>query len=269
MDEKKIAAMREGGKIMGQVMQALRRHVRAGMTGREIDAWVRSEIVKRGAGVAYDMLDDNFSGAICISVNDGLVHGVPDDYELAVGDKASFDLDIFYKGYFTDSAFTMIVGEEADETAKYGEWWPGAGRGGDQVGAPAVRRMLSVTESAMWEGVEKVKAGVHLGDVGNAVERVLRKGKLGVIENYIGHGIGKTMHEDPDVPNYGKKGTGYILKAGDTICIEPMSSLGKPKNYTAEDGWTVKMKDGSWGCHFEHTILVLEDGHEVLTLWPN
>ena len=248
MDEQKISAMREGGKILGNLLRDLKGYVKPGMTGKEVDAWVRKEIVRRGAGVAYDMLpkDEEFPGAICISVNDALVHGAPNDEPFEVGDKVSFDLDIFYKGYFTDSAFTMIVGDK---------------------GSPAVKRMIAVTESAMWEGIEQVKPGVHLGDVGAAVEKVLRAGKLGVIENYVGHGIGKGMHEDPEVPNFGKKGHGYVLKAGDTICIEPMSCLGKPKNYVdRNDGWTARMKDGSIGCHCEHTILVTDDGYEVLTL---
>ena len=244
--DKKIQAMREGGKILGNLLRDLKEYVQPGMTGKEIDAWVRKEIVARGAGVAYDMLDEEFPGAICISVNDVLVHGAPKDEPLEVGDKVSFDLDIFYKGYFTDSAFTMLVGG---------------------TGSAAVKKMISVTESSMWEGISKVKAGVHLGDIGAAVEKVLSAGKLGVIENYVGHGIGKEMHEAPDVPNYGRKGHGYVLKAGDTICIEPMSCLGKPANYIDyDDGWTVKMKDGSTGCHCEHTILVTEDGYEVLTL---
>lgn len=246
MDQTKIKAMREGGQILGHLLADLKEYVKPGMSEKEIDAWVRKEIVARGAGVAYDMLDEDFPGAICISVNDELVHGAPTDYVLEEGDKVSFDLDIFYKGYFTDSAFTMIVGKK---------------------GSPAVKKMISVTESAMWEGIELVREGVHLGDIGYAIEKVLRAGKLGVIENYIGHGIGKTMHEAPEVPNYGKRGHGYVLKAGDTICIEPMSSLGKPANYVdRENNWTVKMKDGSIGCHCEHTVLVLPDGYEVLTL---
>lgn len=246
MDTKKIEAMREGGQILGHLLADLKEYVKPGMSGKEVDAWVREEIVKRGAEVAYDMIEDEFPGAICISVNDELVHGAPTDYVFEDGDKVSFDLDIYYKGYFTDSAFTMIVGKG---------------------GSPAVKRMISVTESAMWEGIEQVKAGAHIGDIGYAVEKVLRAGKLGVIENYIGHGIGKTMHEAPDVPNYGKRGRGYVLKAGDTICIEPMASLGKPANYVDKDSnWTVKMKDGSIGAHCEHTVLVLEDGYEVLTL---
>ena len=242
----KIAAMRAGGKILGNLLKDLKAYVKPGMTGKQIDAWVRKEIIARKAGVAYDLLEEKFPGAICISINDALVHGAPTEEPLEVGDKVSFDLDIYYKGYFTDSAFTMIVGDK---------------------GSPAVKKMISVTESALWEGIAQVKPGSHIGDIGHAVETVLRRGHLGVIENYIGHGIGKTMHEAPEVPNYGKKGHGYKLVEGDTICIEPMSCLGKPANYV-EDGnnWTVKMKDGSIGCHFEHTILVTKDGYEVLTL---
>ena len=248
MDLKKIEAMREGGHILGGILADLKKYVKPGMSELEIDNWVRNEIVKRGAGVAYDMLPkgEEFPGAICISVNDELVHGAPSDYVLEEGDKVSFDLDVFYKGYFTDAAFTMIVGEK---------------------GSPAVKKMISVTESAMWEGIEQVKEGARIGDIGYAVAKVLKAGKLGVIENYVGHGIGKTMHEEPEVPNYGHRGIGYRLKAGDVICIEPMSCLGKSANYVdRESGWTVKMKDGSVGCHCEHTVLVLPDGYEVLTL---
>ena len=244
--DEKIAAMREGGKIMGNLLRDLKEYVKPGMTGKEVDAWVRKEIVKRGAKVSYDMLEEDFPGAICVSINDELVHGAPKDEPLEVGDKVSFDLVIYYKGYHTDSAFTMLVGGE---------------------GSPAVKKMIQVTEASLWEGIEQVKPGAHIGDIGHAVETVLRKGHLGVIENYIGHGIGKTMHEAPEVPNYGKKGHGYKLVEGDTICIEPMSCLGKPANYVdKDDNWSVKMKDGSIGCHCEHTILVTKDGYEVLTL---
>lgn len=246
MVNEKIVAMREGGQILGKLLADLKEYVQPGMSELAIDAWVRKEILARGAGVAYDMLDDDFPGAICISTNDELVHGAPSDYVLEKGDKVSFDLDIFYKGYFTDSAFTMLVGGE---------------------GSTAVKRMISVTEAAMWEGIAQVRAGVHLGDVGFAVEKTLRSGKLGVVRNYIGHGIGKTMHEAPDVPNFGKRGRGYVLREGDVICIEPMSSLGKPANHVSkQDGWTAILDDGSIGCHFEHTVLVTKDGYEVLTL---
>ena len=244
--KEKITAMREGGKILGNLLKDIKEYVQPGMTGKEVDAWVREQIVARGAGVAYDDLEEEFPGAICISVNDELVHGAPSDEPFEEGDKVSFDEVIKYKGYYVDAAFTMIVGEH---------------------GSPAVKKMISVTESALWEGISEVKPGAHIGTIGHAVEKVLRKGHLGVIENYIGHGIDKKMHQAPEVPNYGRKGTGYKLVEGDTICIEPMSCLGKPANYVdKDDNWSVKMKDGSIGCHCEHTILVTADGYEVLTL---
>lgn len=244
--ERKITAMRKGGKILGEVLRGLKAYVQPGITGKEIDAWVREQIVKRGAKVAYDYLEESFPGAICISVNDALVHGAPTDEVLEDGDKVSFDLDVLYDGYYTDSAFTMIVGSG---------------------GSPAVKEMIKTTEKAMWAGIDVVRPGVRIGDIGYAVEKVLRRGKLGVIENYVGHGIGKEMHMAPDVPNYGIRGHGYSLKVGDTICIEPMSCLGKPANYVDEDSnWTVRMKDGSIGCHCEHTVLVTEEGCDVLTL---
>lgn len=243
--EQKISAMRVGGKILGNLLRDLKAYVQPGMTGKEIDAWVRREIVARGAEVAYDFLEEKFPGAICISVNDTLVHGAPNDEVLEAGDKVSFDLDIRYKGYYVDSAFTMLVGG---------------------TGSPAIKEMIKTTERAMWAGIDVVFPGATTGDIGYAVEKVLRKGKLGVIENYIGHGIGLEMHMPPEVPNYGLRGHGYRLKVGDTICIEPMSSLGKPTNYVDETNWSVKMKDGSIGCHCEHTVLVTEDGSEVLTL---
>ncbi len=243
--EQKISAMRAGGKILGNLLKDLRAYVQPGMTGKEIDAWVRQEIVSRGAEVAYDFLEEKFPGAICVSVNDTLVHGAPDDEILEVGDKVSFDLDIRYRGYYVDSAFTMLVGN---------------------TGSPAVKEMIKTTEKAMWAGIDVVFPGATTGDIGYAVEKVLRKGKLGVIENYIGHGIGEEMHMPPEVPNYGLRGHGYRLKVGDTICIEPMSSLGKPANYVDKTNWSVKMRDGSIGCHCEHTILVTEDGPEILTM---
>ena len=246
MDEKKISAMRAGGKIMAQIFAELKDYTKAGMTGREISDWVEKKILEAGASVAYYEPEVNFPGSICISVNDELIHGTPKDIPFEEGDKISYDLVIKYQGYYVDSAFTMIIGKPT----------------------AAQKHLLSFTESSLYEGIEQVKAGAKLGDIGAAVEKTLEKGKLGVIRNYVGHGIGKSMHMPPEVPNYGKKGQGYELKAGDTICIEPMSSLGKPDTIIVEDeddGWTVCLKDGSLGCHFEHTILVTEDGYEILT----
>ena len=245
MDQKKVAAMRKGGKIMAKIFDELRDYTKAGMTGKEIDAWVAKKIVDYGCGVAYYEPEVDFPGSICISVNDELIHGIPKDIPLEEGDKVSYDLVIKYNGYYVDSAFTMIVGKAS----------------------AAQKHLLSFTESALYEGIDKVRPGAKLGDIGYAVQKQLEKGKLGVITNYVGHFIGNKMHLEPEVPNYGKRGHGYTLKVGDTLCIEPMSSLGKPDNIVVEgdDGWTVCLKDGSLGAHFEHTVLVTEDGYEILT----
>lgn len=245
MNEKKLSAMRAGGKIMAQIFADLKEYTKPGMTGREISDWVEAQIKKHGASVAYYEPEVDFPGSICISVNDELIHGIPKDIPFEEGDKISYDLVIKYHGYYVDSAFTMILGKPT----------------------AAQKHLLSFTESSLYEGIEQVKAGAKLGDIGAAVQKVLEKGKLGVIRNYVGHGIGEKMHMPPEVPNYGKKGQGYELQAGDVICIEPMSSLGKPDTVVIEDddGWTVCLKDGSLGCHFEHTVLVTEDGYEILT----
>lgn len=247
MDKEKITAMREGGKILGNLLRDIKKFVQPGKTGKEADEWTRKYVAEHGATCAYDeLVDDPFPGAICISVNDELVHGTPKDVPFEAGDKVSFDMVIRYKGYCVDAATTMIVGGK---------------------GSPAVKNMIRATEESLYAGIREVKPGAHIGDLGHAVEKVLRKNHLGVIENYVGHGIGKEMHMEPEIPNYGHKGTGPILSVGQTICIEPMSCLGKPANYAdKDDNWTVHIKDGSIGCHVEHTILVTETGHEILTL---
>jgi len=247
MNAEKIGAMREGGEVLGRILCELEAYVEVGMNELDIDKWVEAKILEYGAEVAYYEPAVNFPGAICISVNDGFIHGVPEDNILKDGDKVSFDLSIKYKGYYVDSAFTMVLGK----------------------GSGAVRQLITTTKGALWAGIKKVKSGTKMGDVGAAVEEVLKNGKLGVVMNYVGHGIGKEIHEKPEVPNFGKRGEGYELKTGDTICIEPMASLGKPENYVGEDGWTVIFKDGSVGAHFEHTVLVTDEGYEVLTLGEN
>lgn len=245
MDQKKIEAMRAGGKIMAQIFQELREYTQPGMTGKEVDKWVERKILSYGAGIAYYEPEVNFPGSICISVNNELIHGIPKDIPFEEGDKISYDLVIKYQGYYVDSAITMILGKPT----------------------AAQKHLLSYTESSLYEGIEQVKPGAKLGDIGFAVEKTLKKGKLGVIRDYVGHGIGEKMHMPPEVPNYGKKGQGLVLQPGDTICIEPMSSLGKPDTIVVEDddGWTVCLKDGLIGCHCEHTVLVTEDGYEIIT----
>ena len=241
-----IEAMREGGKVLAQLLADIRTYVQPGMTEREVDAWVGKEISARGAIATYKTSEVNFPGNICISVNEQIVHSVPSDYVFEVGDVVSFDLVIEYKKMKTDAAFTMVVGEEPKG---------------------AVKHLLSTTEKSLYAGIDAITgAGVSTGDIGAAIESVLQAGKLGIMRELVGHGVGLEMHMPPEVPNYGRRGTGVHLSAGDTIAIEPMASLGSEKIVSdSSDGWTISTRDGSLAAHFEHTVLITDDGVEVLT----
>ncbi len=239
-----IEAMREGGKILAGIFRDLKGQVVPGVSGKELDAWVDQEIEARGAIATYKTSEVNFPGSICISINDEIVHGIPTEYVLEKGDIASFDLVITYKGMKTDSAFTMVVGEEP---------------------TGAVKHLINLTERSLYAGIDAITGPVYTGDIGAAVEKVLAGGKLGIIRELVGHGVGHEMHQDPEVPNYGSKGTGVLLKPGDTIAIEPMATLGSEAIKTDNDGWTIRTRDGSMAAHFEHTVLILDDGVEILT----
>lgn len=239
-----IEAMREGGKLLATIFNGLKKHVQVGMSEREADAWVEAEIKRLGAVATYKTSEVNFPAVICISTNDQIVHGVPTDYRFEKGDVVGFDLVITYKGMKTDSAFTMVVGEEPKG---------------------AVKHLLNLTERSLYAGIDAIKGPVYTGDIGAAVEQVLTQGKLGVIRELVGHGVGLEMHMLPEIPNYGRKGTGVLLQPGDTVAIEPMATLGKEKIYTEDDHWTISTRDGSLAAHFEHTVLITEDGAEILT----
>jgi methionyl aminopeptidase len=239
-----IDAMREGGKLLATIFDGLKKHVQVGMSEREVDAWVETEIKRLGAVATYKTSEVNFPAVICISTNDQIVHGVPTDYRFEAGDVVGFDLVITYKGMKTDAAFTMVVGE--------------APKG-------AVKHLLSLTERSLYAGIDAITGPVYTGDIGAAVEKVLSGGKLGIIRELVGHGVGLEMHMPPEVPNYGRKGTGVLLQPGDTIAIEPMATLGKDRIYTEDDQWTISTRDGSLAAHFEHTVLITADGAEILT----
>ena len=177
-------------------------------------------------------------------VVDEVVHGVPTDYTLRTGDVVSFDLVITYKDMKTDSAFTMVVGEQPKG---------------------AIKHLISLTERSLYAGIDAIKGPVYTGDIAAAIEEVLAKGKLGIIRELVGHGVGLKMHMPPDIPNYGHKGTGVLLKPGDTIAIEPMATLGGEGIVELDDNWTIATRDGSLAAHFEHTVLITEDGAEILT----
>lgn len=240
-----INAMREGGKILARIFAEVREFTRVGVSEKEIDEFTAEKITAYGAEATYKTSEVNFPGVICISTNEQIVHSVPSDYVLEYGDVVSFDMVITYKGMKTDAAFTMVVGEEPKGAKKH---------------------LLNLTEQSLYAGIEAIKGPVYTGDIGAAVERVLNKGKLGIIRELVGHGVGLKMHMPPDIPNYGKTGRGVLLQPGDTIAIEPMATLGGEKIVTdADDGWTISTRDGSLAAHFEHTVLITEDGAEILT----
>jgi len=240
-----IQAMRDGGRILATILNELKNYVEPGVTGLQADAFVAEQIKKHGAQATYKTSEVNFPGVVCISVNDEIVHGIPTEYAFQSGDIVSFDLVITYKGMKTDSAFTMVIGQHPNSVAKH---------------------LLATTERSLYAGIDAIKGGgTRTGDIAAAVEEVLRKGKLGIIRDLVGHGVGHSMHQDPEVPNYGRKGTGALLQPGDTIAIEPMATLRGEKILVDDDEWTIRTRDGSLAAHFEHTVLITEDGAEILT----
>jgi methionyl aminopeptidase len=237
--------MREAGRILASIFADLRKRVHAGVTGKELDAWCAREITARGAVATYKTPEVNFPGVICVSNNDAITHGVPTDEPLERGDLIGFDLVIEVGGMKADSAFTMCVDEQP---------------------AGAKKLLLTATERSLYAGIDAVHGAVRTGDIGAAVEDVLKRAKLGIIKNLVGHGIGRTMHEAPDIPNYGRRGDGGLVPAGNTIAIEPMATLGTWKIVQdPSDGWTIRTADGSLAAQFEHTILITETGAEIIT----
>ncbi len=237
--------MREGGAILARIFDDIRGFVHAGVTGTDVDEFVGGKIAEYGAQVTYKSPEVNFPGNICISVNDQIVHGVPTDVAFEKGDIVSFDLVITYRNMMTDSAFTIVVDEEP--------------RG-------AVKHLLQATERSLYAGIDAIKGeGTRIGDISAAVEKVLNDARTGIVRELVGHGVGIEMHMAPEVANYGRAGTGPVLHVGDTIAIEPMATLGGEKIRTEDDGWTIATRDGSLSAHFEHTILVTNDGAEILT----
>ena len=240
-----MANMRESGRILATIYDELRQYVKAGMSEIDANDFVAKKIKQYGAEATYLTDEVKFPGVICISTNDQLVHSPPTDYIFKKGDVVGFDLVISYRGMKTDSAFTMVI---------------------DEVPAGAKKHLLSATEQSLYAGISAITGtGTKTGDISAAIEAVLTKAKLGIIRELVGHGVGHEMHMSPEIPNYGKQGTGVTLSAGDTIAIEPMASLGVEAIVTEDDNWTISMKDGSLGAHFEHTVLITEDGAEILT----
>lgn len=240
--DREIELMREAGKMVSKTHKYLKPYIKPGITTKELDRLAEEYILSMG-GVPTCKGYEGFPATLCTSINDEVVHGIPSNRKLKNGDIITIDMVIGYKGYQGDAAWTYAVGE-IDEEKKY---------------------LMEHTEKALYEGIKEVKPGAHIGDISNAVECYANKYHLGVVKELCGHGIGREMHEDPEVPNYGEKKTGPKLKEGMVICIEPMLNLGDPDIYILDDDWTIKTDDGLPAAHYEHTILVTKDGYEILT----
>lgn len=240
-----INDMRTSGKILAEVLFILKDKVQPGITTLELSEIAKKEIEKRGANgpfLGYGA-PIPFPSVICISVNDEVVHGVPKDRVLKNGDIVSLDLGVEYNGMITDSAISVICGESSTE----------------------LEELLLHTKKSLYAGLKVIKNGCTTGDIGFAIEKYLARYKYGIVRDLVGHGVGHEVHEDPNIPNVGRKGKGPKLVAGMTIAIEPMVTLGNYAVHVKDDHWTVATNDGSMAAHFEHTVLITENGCEILT----
>ena len=240
--KREIELLKEAGHIVYLTHQYLRPHIKAGIKTKELDRLAEEFIRSKGATPSFKGYE-GFPSTLCISINDEVVHGFPSDRVLQDGDIISIDIGACYKGYHGDSAWTYTVGEVSDD-AKY---------------------LLEHTEKALYEGIKQAKVGNRIGDISYAVEKYATEHNLGVVKELVGHGVGTSVHEAPDVPNYGTKGTGPKIRDGMVIAIEPMLTLGSPDIYIEDNDWTVKTADSSLSAHFEHTIGVTNDGVIILT----
>lgn len=241
--DKEIEAMRESGAMLKTVLDSLEAKIAPGINMIEIDLMARKELKALGGKPAFFGYL-GFPGAICISVNEEIVHGTPRDIELVEGDIVGLDFGVKYRGMITDSARTLPIGTVSAQ----------------------IEKLMKTTERSLYAGIDVLKDGVHTGDIAVEVESVLNEGGYGIIRDLVGHGVGHTLHEEPNIPNYGTRGEGPTLKAGMTVAIEPMATLGGHEiTVDKNDRWTIRTVDGSIAAHYEHTILITDDSYEVLT----
>jgi len=241
-DEAGFAKMRTASRTVAEVLVALREAAVPGVSMIELDG-IAARIIRRRGCTASFLGYHGYPATICTSPNNVIVHGIPDGYRLRDGDVLSVDVGAVYQGYHGDAARTFAIGEVPDQVAK----------------------LIRVTEESMMAGIGQVKVGARIGDIGAAVQQVAEGAGFSVVREYVGHGIGEQMHEEPQIPNYGEPGRGMKLKKGMAICIEPMVNMGDWRTELQDDGWTVTTADGSLSAHFENTIAITKHGVEVLT----
>lgn len=244
-----IEKMRVAGKVVAQVLDILRQKVKPGITTANLNAIAEHECKRRNAIPVFKNYPNPkggrpFPGAICASINEEVIHGIPSNRELKEGDIISIDFGVLVNGFAGDAATTIPVGEISDEAAK----------------------LLRVTEESLMCGINAAIIGNRLGAISNAVQSQVEKQGFSVVRDFVGHGIGRDMHEDPPVPNYGRINSGPKLQNGMTIAIEPMVNIGSYRVLTEKDEWTIVTRDGSLSAHFEHTIAITEEGPDILTL---
>ena len=240
---RQFAKMAEAGRCVAAVHEAVVEAAGVGVTLRDLDQVAATVIREWGCRPSF-LGYQGFPAHTCVSPNEVIVHGIPGSYRLSEGDILSIDAGAIYGGYHADAALTVPIGEVDEESA----------------------RLIEVTRRALWAGIDQVRAGRRVGDIGHAVEMEAEPYGYGVVSEYVGHGIGRSMHESPQVPNYGPPGKGHRLRTGMAVCVEPMFNLGTPDTVTAEDGWTVVTADGRRSAHFEHTVALTTDGPVVLTV---
>ena len=239
-----ISAMVEAGRITGEALLLARESVREGMTTKELDTIIRNYIEKCGAKPSF-LGYGGFPGSACISINDEVIHGIPAKNRVfKEGDIVKVDVGAFYKGFHGDSARTIPIGRVSEEAA----------------------RLIEVTRQSFFDGVEKMKVGNRMGDIGSAIQATVESNGFSVVKRYIGHGIGHELHESPEVPNFGTAGRGTRLCVGMALAIEPMVNVGTEEVFEMPDGWTVKTRDRSLSAHYENTCVLTSDGVVITTL---
>jgi methionyl aminopeptidase len=238
-----IALMRQAGRAVAEVLAILRQEIRPGLMLKKLDDTVRREFAKRKVVPTF-LHYNGYPARVCVSVNDEVVHGIPDRRVLQEGDVVSIDLGATYNGFVGDAAITVGVGRIS----------------------PEAERLVRVTEEALWQGIKAAKAGARLGQISAAIQAHAEGNGFAVVREYVGHGVGRSMHEDPQVPNFGPPDRGPLLEKGMTLALEPMVTAGDWQTKRDSDGWTVRTADGSLAAHFEHTIAITEGEAQVLTL---
>ena len=241
--DKELELMMTSGHINYETHQLIEKNIKVGITTKELDN-IAESFIRKNNGIPSFKGFEGYPKSICISLNDEVVHGIPDKRVLSKGDIISIDIGVIYKGFHSDSARTYIVGESKNKKHEM---------------------LVSKTKEALYAGINKVKAGAKISDISEAIEQVAKKNKLGVIRELVGHGVGTSLHEEPDVPNFKTNEGNIILQSGMTIAIEPMFTLGKRNVELLENDWTIVTRDGSNAAHFEHTVAVTTSGYKIIT----